>query len=103
MKLRRKLKKIGKILHPSPIAPNILIIKTREYLPAGTIVYDSKLRGIGAVIETFGPVESPYARIKMSSSFEKNEYEFNEEVFIISGEKIRVKWRKMPKDRRKRR
>lgn len=101
MKLRRKLKKIGKVLHPSPIAPNILIIRVSEYLPAGTIIYDSKLREIGTVIETFGPVEFPYARIKIIPNFDKNKYEFNDAVFIISGEKTRVKWRKMPKRRRR--
>ena len=103
MKMKRKLKKIGKILHYSPIAPNILIIKTREYLSPGTVVFDSNLREIGVVIETFGPVESPYARVKVNSNDNQTKYTPNDDVFVITGEKARVKWRKMPRNGIKRR
>jgi len=95
----RKLKKVGTALHISPIAPNILIAKTYEYLDPGVVIYNSDLKVIGVVIETFGPVKSPYARIKLDNV--KQPVTSGEKLFILLGERKRVTWRKMP--RRKRR
>ena len=64
---RGRIIKIGKILHKSPIAPNILIAKVSSYIEEGTVIYDSEGNKIGIAIETFGPTQSPYLRIKSES------------------------------------
>ena len=93
---RRKLKKVGKVLHKSKMAPNIIIAKIKDYLKPGIVVYNMELERIGVVIETFGPVKSPYARIKLDENIEpKND----EPIFIITGEVEKVRWKKMPKKR----
>ncbi len=99
--MRRKLRKVGKILHVSKMAPNILIAKVSEYLHPGLVIYNDKLEQIGVVIETFGPVASPFARIKMSNT--KAEIKSDTPIFIITGEKTKVFWRKMPGYKRRKR
>jgi len=94
--VRKRLKRVGEILHPSPIAPNIIIAKVTEYLEPGTIVYDENLEKIGVIIEIFGSVNAPYARIKVEDGKNDRKKFMNKQLFIITGEKARVSWRKMP-------
>jgi len=93
--VRRRIKKVGNILHPSPIAPNIVIAKVSEYLDPGVVVYDDDLKRIGTVIEVFGPVNSPYARIRIDKEIKRDELT-GKRLFVITGEKKRVIWKKMP-------
>lgn len=91
---RRKLKKAGEALHISPIAPNILIAKVNSYLEPGSIIYNSNLERVGVVIETFGPVKSPYARIKLDK--EPSHFHAHTSLFTIVGDRKKIIWRKMP-------
>jgi len=80
------------------MAPNVIIAKVNEYLNPGIVTYNIELQRIGVVIETFGPVRSPYARIKLDGNIEPND---GESIFIITGEVEKVRWKKMPKKRGK--
>ena len=90
---------MGTILHHSPIAPNIVIAKIHSFLEEGTIVYDESANKIGVILETFGSVISPYARIKLDKADSK--IQENSEIFIMEREKKPVSWRKKPKRRKK--
>jgi len=95
------LRKIGKILHKSNLANNILIIKLKERVPLGIIIYDGEMRELGKLIEVFGPVKSPYGRVLLSN----NAIEIIDKLrgapcYMVEGEEEKVKWRKMPKPRK---
>jgi len=94
---QRKVIKIGKVLHKSPIAKNIIIGRINTFVEEGTIVYDKEAKKIGAILEIFGPVNKPYARIKVDDI----KISPDEPIFIIEGDKKAIKWRKMPKNKRK--
>lgn len=94
----KKIIKVGKILHKSPIASNILIAKVNGYIEEGTEIYDQETRKIGVAIETFGPTNSPYLRIKVDKNLDIKE---NTEIFTIEGEKRNVSWRKKPRRRKR--
>lgn len=91
---RRKIVKIGKILHKSPIAKNIAIGDVKQYIEEGTIVYDKNAEKLGVILEIFGPVTDPYVRIKL----EKDDFEKGSDIFIIEGEKKKITWRKKPRE-----
>jgi len=106
-----RLKKIGEILHKSNLADNLLIIKLYEFVRPGTIIYDDTMREIGKVIEVFGPVRSPYARVLINNEEKKYIEELLDEkeahrpkqklfCYIVTGEEERVRWRKMPRPRK---
>lgn len=94
----KKIIKIGKILHKSPISPNILIAKVNSYIEEGQEIYDSDTKKIGIAIETFGPTDSPYLRIKID---ENPNVKNRTEIFAIEGEKRKATWRKKPRKRRR--
>ena len=94
--MKKKLKKLGKILHPSVMAPNIVIAKINEFVEPGTIIYDEGFEKIGTIVEVFGPVSSPYARIKVNMPPDEREKLRDKPVLIIVGDKTKVRWRKMP-------
>lgn len=95
------LKRIGKILHRSNLARNILIVKLRDRVPLGVIIFDSNLEEIGKIIEIFGPVCSPYARVLINDKvLEKVDQMKGTDCFIVEGEEEKVKWRKMPRPRK---
>ncbi len=94
----KRVIKIGKILHGSPIAPNILIGKVTGYIEEGTVVYDEKAQKVGVVLETFGPVNSPFVRIKTDDA--SHEYK-GHNIFIMEREKKDIMWRKKPKKRKR--
>lgn len=98
---KKKVRKIGEILHRSPIAPNILIAKLYDHVIPGTIVYDSRMSRIGTVIEIFGPVRSPYSRIKLDDISQP--IHAHAKIFAITGNIEKVFWRKMVSKKRRRR
>lgn len=106
------LKKVGEILHISNLADDILIAKLEEFVKPGTVIYDGSMRELGVVIECFGPVKSPYARIKINpkekdyiaeflskKTKEPTDENFKQQFscYVIKGEEERVRWRKMPR------
>ena len=95
--MSKKIIKIGKILHKSPIAPNILIAKVNSFVEEGTEIFNENTEKIGVAIETFGPTDSPYLRIKIMDNSQAN---LQGDIFIIEGEKKKVHWRKKPKKKR---
>ncbi|MGQ4890915.1 MAG: Gar1/Naf1 family protein [Candidatus Njordarchaeia archaeon] len=95
----RRVLKVGKILHHSPMAPNIVIAKVNSFLNEGTIVYDEKANRIGVILETFGPVISPYARIKLDDADSK--VQEGSDIFAIEKELQPVNWKKKPKKRKR--
>ncbi|MEM3403999.1 MAG: Gar1/Naf1 family protein [Nitrososphaeria archaeon] len=56
------MKKLGKVLHQAKSGN--LILKTDIFLKPSVPVYDASNRKVGYVIETFGPVSSPYVSVK---------------------------------------
>ena len=92
--------KAGKILHKSPIAPNILIAKISSYIEEGTVIYDSSGKRIGVAIETFGPTNSPYLRIRIDNDVLIDSLE-GKNIFVIENVKERVTWKKRKKRRKK--
>ncbi len=95
------IRKIGKILHRSNLAKNILIIKLRERVPVGTIIYDEKMREVGKLIEVFGPVVSPYGRVLLNEDIMAIINEITgRPCYIVEGEEEKVRWRKMPRPRK---
>lgn len=95
------LRRIGKILYRSNLARNILIVKLRERVPLGAVIFDSNLEEIGKVIEIFGPVRSPYARVLVDDKVsEKVDQMKGMDCFMVEGEEEKVKWRKMPRPRK---
>ena len=60
------LKKLGKPLHTSKSSGN-LIVKLESETKIGEPVMDPKGRRIGEVFDIFGPVDTPYASIKLKS------------------------------------
>lgn len=92
-----ELKKVGKFLHLSNLTNNILIIRLNEPLRIGTVIYDKKMREIGPIIELFGPVEKPYARIKIKGNINLIENILGQDCFVIVGDERPIKWRKMPR------
>lgn len=75
----KRLKKVGKILHCSGIGRPILICRFKEFLEEETKVFNRKLEEIGRVTETFGPVDRPYGKIKVDSSYE----DYRGKIFVI--------------------
>ncbi|MEM3442435.1 MAG: Gar1/Naf1 family protein [Candidatus Bathyarchaeia archaeon] len=57
------MRRLGLVLHISPLSQN-LIIKVERIPKIGETVIDEKLRPIGKVFDIFGPVSSPYAAVK---------------------------------------
>ena len=96
-----ELKKIGKILHRSPLTQNILIARLNEPVRIGTMIYDATMREIGPIIELFGPVDKPYARIKIKDNVEASSI-LGKDCYMIVGDEVPVRWKKMPKKYRKR-
>ena len=95
------LRKVGKILHRSNLTRNILIIKLRERVPLGAIIYDEDMRELGKLIEVFGPVKSPYGRVLLNDSVEeKVEKLKGAPCYVVEGDEEKVKWRKMPRPRK---
>ncbi len=109
------LKRVGEILHKSNLADNLLIIRLYKFVRPGTVIYDAMMREIGKVIEVFGPVRSPYARVIINekekkyveellrerAEFQKKEQPRNRFFcYIIQYEEERVRWRKMPRPRK---
>jgi len=92
--------KAGKILHKSPIAPNILIAKISSYIEEGTIIYDASGKKIGVAIETFGPTNSPYLRIKIENDIPIDSIK-EKDIFVIENVKEKVTWKKKRKRRKR--
>jgi len=97
---RGRVRKVGRILHRSPIAPNIWIAKVNDYIEEGTIIYDQSGEKIGVAIETFGPTNSPYLRIKTEKSDRNIKLEEGD-IFIIENMKEKIEWRKKRRRRKK--
>jgi len=96
-----QLRKIGKILHISNLARNILVIKLYERTRVGVVIYDKEMRELGKIIEVFGPVKAPYARVLLKEGVGVSINELRGTTcYIIEGEEERVKWRKMPRPRK---
>lgn len=99
--MTRPLRKVGKILHRSNLARNILIVKLRERVPLGVVIFDDSLEEVGKVIEIFGPVRSPYARVLVEDKMlERVDQMKGIDCFVVEGEEEKVKWRKMPRPRK---
>ena len=98
-----ELKKVGKVLHLSNLTKSILIIRLNEPLRIGTIIYDEKMRELGPIIELFGPVDKPYARVKLKDSWISSEIKqvLGRPCYVVLGDEVPVKWRKKPKRRSK--
>ncbi len=96
-----RIMKVGSILHLSKLSPNILIIKLTDvdYLKPGIIIFDKEGNKIGVVIETFGPVNNPHARVKIEPNIKLN-LQKGDPVYIISSEFEEITWRKMPRRKR---
>ena len=106
------LKKVGVLLHKSNLADNIIIIRLREFVKPGTLIYDSNMKELGKIIEVFGPVKAPYARViinekekdyietLLTQSTSPNRKKSRFPCYIIGGEEEKVKWRKMPRPRK---
>jgi len=56
------VKKLGTVLHKAKSGN--LVVKGTEYFKPSLQVYDEKGKRVGFVIETFGPVTSPYILVK---------------------------------------
>lgn len=56
------MKKLGQVLHQAKSGN--LIVKTETLLKPSISVFDTSGKKIGFVIETFGPVSSPYVSVK---------------------------------------
>ena len=52
------------MLHTS--RPNVLIVKAKSAPPIYSKVYDGEGRGLGQVIDVFGPVKEPYVAVKVA-------------------------------------
>jgi rRNA processing protein Gar1 len=58
------LRKLGETLHVSSSSRNV-IVRLESETRIGEPVMDSKGRRIGEVFDIFGPVDSPYASVKL--------------------------------------
>ncbi len=56
------MKKLGQVLHQA--RSGNLIVRVGGFLKPSTAVYDRSGKKVGYVIETFGPVSSPYVSVK---------------------------------------
>lgn len=56
------MKKLGVVLHKAKSGN--LVLKTTEFFKPSLTVYDDEGKKVGFVIETFGPVNSPYVLVK---------------------------------------
>lgn len=56
------MKKLGKVLHQAKSGN--LILKAEVFLKQSVPVYDASNKKVGYVVETFGPISSPYVSVK---------------------------------------
>lgn len=56
------MKKLGQVLHQAKSGN--LIVKAEVFLKPSIPVFDESGKRIGFVVETFGPVSSPYVSVK---------------------------------------
>lgn len=56
------VKKLGQVLHQAKSGN--LIVKAEVFLKPSITVFDESGKKIGFVVETFGPVSSPYISVK---------------------------------------
>ena len=62
MRENESLRRIGRVLHVSPIKN--IILKAENLPRIGDEVVDEKLKPMGAVFDIFGPVSSPYVAVR---------------------------------------
>lgn len=60
------MREVGVVLHQAKSGR--LIVKVSDFLDSGSILLDSKGRKVGKVIETIGPVGSPYASLELHTT-----------------------------------
>jgi rRNA processing protein Gar1 len=56
------VKKLGQVLHQAKSGN--LIVKAEVFLKPSIPVFDASGKKIGFVVETFGPISSPYVSVK---------------------------------------
>ncbi|MCX8188561.1 MAG: Gar1/Naf1 family protein [Nitrososphaeria archaeon] len=56
------MKKLGIVLHKAKSGN--LVLKATEFFKSSLTVYDDEGKKVGFVVETFGPVNSPYVLVK---------------------------------------
>lgn len=56
------MQRIGRVLHVSP--DRNIILKAEKLPRIGAKVIDEKLKPVGKVFDIFGPVSSPYVKVK---------------------------------------
>ena len=71
------MKKIGKILFAKE---NKAIVKLNKPVKLGLKVY-LKNRVIGRVVDIFGPVDAPYAEIKLNNKFRLRKNDEGKEIY----------------------
>ncbi len=71
------MKKIGKILFAKE---NRVIVKLNKPVELGLKVY-LKNKVIGKVVDIFGPVDTPYAEIKLNNKFRLRKNDEEKEIY----------------------
>lgn len=81
------MQRIGHVLHVSP--DRNLILKAEKLPRIGAKVIDEKLKPLGKVFDIFGPVSSPYVKVK--TKIKETERFIGRVLYVAARTKIEMK------------
>lgn len=75
------MKKLGKVLHVSPVTKRLILRCSEQLLPKGYVV-DATGFVVGKIDDVFGPVTRPYCAVKLARGIDPEKY-VGSQLFVV--------------------